>query len=82
MGETDRIRKWLANHEPHGKWGFVIYRCTYGDDARWARFMDILNARVRQSLEFEGALDLMNSLDWTVQEDPTLQDASKDEVRK
>ncbi|RMY45146.1 hypothetical protein D0864_15496 [Hortaea werneckii] len=27
------------------KWGFIVYRCTYGGDARWARFMTRLNTR-------------------------------------
>lgn len=27
----------LLEENPESKWGFVIYRCTYGDDAAWDR---------------------------------------------
>lgn len=27
----------------HNKWGWVIYRCTYGDDKAWAKFQKIFN---------------------------------------
>lgn len=64
-------------------WGFVIYRCTYGDDDAWARFMKIVNERVRESLEAYDTPELMETLDWPVQEDrATLEGASKDVVRQ
>lgn len=81
MGETEHIRRMLKmwNHE---NWGFVIYRCTYADDAQWERFMTILNEWTRLHLEFEKATDLMESLDWVVQQGPDLDGASKDQVRR
>lgn len=85
-GETDIINEYLADH-PTGKWGFVIYRCTYAAastartaDEEWAAFMAILNARVSEYLEEEQ--ELMASLDWSVQEDRELEGASTKEVRR
>jgi hypothetical protein len=49
-------------------WGFVIYRCTYGHDTSWARFMTIVNERVRESMYFYNTPELMATLDWSVQE--------------
>ena len=65
------------------KWGFVIYRCTYGDDAAWSRFMDRLNRHNEDVLRAnEQASDFVASYNWTVQEDPALEGATKDEVRR
>lgn len=41
----------ILEKNPGLKWGFVIYRCTYESDTDWARFMDLLNTRVRLNLE-------------------------------
>ncbi|KAK7185078.1 hypothetical protein PSPO01_08990 [Paraphaeosphaeria sporulosa] len=62
--------------------GFVVYRLTYENDYKWARFMDHLNTRTRLNLEKNGAGDLFPRIDWSVQEDPALEDADYDEVRK
>jgi hypothetical protein len=64
------------------RWGFVIYRCTYESDSDWARFMDLLNTRVRVNLEEESSLDLFDRLDWCVQDDRDVLDgASTGQVR-
>lgn len=81
MAETDPIRKMMSIWG-HRNWGFVIYRCTYEDDAQWACFMDILNEWTRQNLEYEGALDLLESLDWSVQESHDFVGARKDDIRR
>lgn len=80
--EGNIIRKSLASHN-HDKWGFVIYRCTYDNDDHWATFLNILETNTRRSLDFTGDGDLMDRLDWVIQEDPaTLDGADKDEVRR
>jgi hypothetical protein len=56
--------------DPDKKWGFVIFRCTYGDDAAWERMMSRLNTQARDSLELQGASDLFPRIDWSVQENP------------
>ncbi|PSK58682.1 hypothetical protein B9Z65_6697 [Elsinoe australis] len=74
--------------EEEGAWGFVIYRCTYKSDDEWSRFLQILNATVREALEAEdevedeGYVGLMDTLDWSVQEDLELEGARKHEVRR
>lgn len=40
--EVGRISELLEVH-PLKKWGFVVYRCTYGNDFAWARFMERLS---------------------------------------
>jgi len=67
----------------HEKWGFAIFRCTYADDAAWRRFMAIVNTRTRASLEYYGTPELLHSLEWSVQEDPSsLDGAGTDVVRR
>jgi hypothetical protein len=55
---------------PEKKWGFVIFRCTYGDDAAWERMISRLNTQAKSSLELENASDLFPHIDWEVQENP------------
>lgn len=81
LSEAHRIRTQLRTG-PNTKWGFVIYRCIYGDDEKWKAFMQILNGHTFNSLAFVHADDLKASLDWAVQEDPSLDGTSKDEVRR
>lgn len=68
--------------DPGSKLGFVLYRTTYADDAQWNKFMDYLNTRIRLNLEKHGDEDLFQHIDWDVQEDLALQDASEEELRK
>jgi hypothetical protein len=63
------------------KWGYVIFRCTYGDDASWERFMTYLQAKARIGLESEGAEDMYEQIDWTVQEDMSLWGADTEAVK-
>ena len=73
----DRLREMR-----HDKWGFLIYRCTYADDAAWARFKDIISERSNQVIVDSEVPELANSLEWTFVEDrPTLENASKELVR-
>lgn len=44
--------------------------------------MSHLNARTRLKLEKEGDGDLFSRINWSVQQDPTLEDALVSEVRK
>lgn len=74
------IREQLQYH-PGSKLGFVLYRLTYTDDAQWEKFMHYLNTRIRLGFEEYGEGDLFQHVDWSVQEDPKLQDADDDLVR-
>ncbi|CAI6294028.1 unnamed protein product [Periconia digitata] len=64
-----------------GKWGFVIFRCAYGDDASWKRFLGYLQAKYRYALALEGADRLYEQLDWTIQEDSALDGADAEVVK-
>jgi hypothetical protein len=81
MPDIDPIHRQLQSH-PGIKLGFVVYRLTYSDDSRWARFMDHLNTRVRIDLENDGDGDVFAHIDRDVQEDPALQDADEETVRQ
>ncbi|KAF1950028.1 hypothetical protein CC80DRAFT_497048 [Byssothecium circinans] len=75
------IHDYLSTH-PNDKLGFVVYRLTYKDDAEWEKFMDHLNTVIRTKLEEYGDGDLFQHIDWSVQDDPSLQDLDSDQVRE
>lgn len=84
MSALNRIRKKLQKN-PDAKFGFVVYRCTPHtdvDDAKWVRFMDYLNAQARAKLEEAGAGDLIERLDWNVQDDGELVGKGEGFVRR
>ncbi|KAB5563158.1 hypothetical protein GE09DRAFT_1219731 [Coniochaeta sp. 2T2.1] len=66
------------------RWGFLIYRCTYENQAAWDIFMHYLKVHAEQCLEGCGRLTRLGPyLRWTVVEDrKTLDGASIDAVRK
>lgn len=71
-------------HHHDGKIGYVVYRCVYGDDEEWFRFMERLTAYVHVSLDDDDdCKELKENLAWIVQEDVTsLDGASKAEVMR
>ena len=65
-------------------WGFIVYRCTYQDDAAWHKFItawrSIVLSRVRRYYR-EGER-LTKTFNMTVKEErPSLENASPEEVR-
>ncbi|CAJ2502251.1 Uu.00g096450.m01.CDS01 [Anthostomella pinea] len=66
------------------QWGFLIYRCTYGDDDAWDSYMAYLREEVHSDLDHSGCDVLLEQYArWTVVEDESLLDgASKDQVRR
>ena len=64
------------------KWGWVIYRTTYKDDAAWERFRDSVNMSSRGALREQGASPLvLGALDYVFVSDPTLEGASREQLR-
>ncbi|ATY63547.1 hypothetical protein A9K55_008007 [Cordyceps militaris] len=78
-------------------WGFVIYRgCAYGDEPAWQRFMAHMKREVHSALAATPRLpgagsgsssdmsgrQLAPYLEWTVMEDPSLEGASTETVRR
>ncbi|KAF2715346.1 hypothetical protein K504DRAFT_457523 [Pleomassaria siparia CBS 279.74] len=78
--DVARVREFL-NKDAANKWGFVIYRCTYGDDDAWNRFMKHLDERTRLNLETYNASDLFSRIDWSVVHDADLEGADSEDVR-
>lgn len=65
------------------QWGFAVFRCTYGVDARWVRFVTRLNTHNEHNFrEVYHKPDSADALDWSVQEDLSLHGAAKDEIRR
>jgi hypothetical protein len=62
------IRDCLAI-DPVDKWGWVIYRCTYADDATWAQFRDRIEALSREDIAESDAPEIAERLEWTWIED-------------
>jgi len=56
---ADRIQEQL-DEDGHHVWGFVVYRCTYSDDAAWEIFLERINASIRDSMEYYNGLDLLD----------------------
>ncbi|THY94294.1 hypothetical protein D6C93_05384 [Aureobasidium pullulans] len=70
-------------HNRYGiqKWGFVVYRCTYDDDEAWAQLMEHIKTRTIDSIKSDGIeTGMIDRLDISVIEDPTLEAASKTEL--
>ncbi|KAF3032580.1 hypothetical protein E8E11_002020 [Didymella keratinophila] len=63
------------------KSGFIVFRCTYGSESDWSRFMMYLDATVRASLAEEEMGEALGRIDWSVQEHQDLEGASVDVVR-
>lgn len=79
--ELDQIRAVLRKYSLD-RWGFVIYRCTYGDNTAWNTFTSILKYRAHDSLKMLNALDLEQSLHWTfIENKDSLDGASIENVK-
>jgi hypothetical protein len=53
----------------HRIWGFVIYRCTYGDDSAWQTCLERIHTTVRRHMAYNNALDMLENHELTVIED-------------
>jgi hypothetical protein len=66
------------------KWGWVIYRCTYKPelDRHWQSFKRLIEEETREFIAESDAPELAEELDWVFVENPTLEDASLDELKR
>ncbi|KAI5861927.1 hypothetical protein GGS23DRAFT_611079 [Durotheca rogersii] len=79
---ADNIERALAE-DGHRLWGFVVYRCAYGDDAAWAQRVAGLRRRAGETLAYYNGADLLDRLAVTVVEDrEALDGASAASVRQ
>lgn len=82
LNTVDNIERYLEE-DHHRTWGFIVYRCVYGDDAAWDTFISRFRQEIRDILQFYNGLDMMDSLDMTVISDPdSLDGASTSAVRE
>ena len=68
LNEAAKVKRNL-NQDNHDRWGFAIYRCTYGDDAAWDRFKDIITARAQKEIRELGEPGILDELEWTIFDD-------------
>ncbi|KAJ5649967.1 uncharacterized protein N7484_003690 [Penicillium longicatenatum] len=71
LNEADRLEA-LLEKDSFKIWGFVIYRCTYQDNAEWEKFMARFLSAVPEFLQYYSGLDLLDTFTPTVFEDPPL----------
>ncbi|KAI7231022.1 hypothetical protein KC330_g6631 [Hortaea werneckii] len=82
LNEAAKIKRNLSQHN-HDRWGFAIYRCTYGDDAAWDRFTDIITTRAQKEIRELGELEILDKLEWTIFDDREIFDnATTDFLRE
>ncbi|KAG7039171.1 hypothetical protein JMJ77_0003457 [Colletotrichum scovillei] len=80
-----RMRATIASHLRNcdiDKWGWVIYRTTYGDDEAWERCKEIITYRTRRNIADSDAPEIAKYLELTFVDDKSLFDgASKHQLR-
>ncbi|KAK1449319.1 hypothetical protein CMEL01_08634 [Colletotrichum melonis] len=80
-----RMRETIASHLRNcdiDKWGWVIYRTTYGDDEAWERCKEIITYRTRRNIADSDAPGIAKNLELTFFDDKFLFDgASKHQLR-
>ena len=80
---AQQIHNVLEHLHGLGKWGWVIYRTSYKDDAAWDRFQRYVNEWSREALKEDGASALVSgAVDWTFVSDPALAGASREQLRE
>ena len=55
-----RTLKGMIKTEFH-EWGFVIYRCVYGDDEAWQKYMKYFEEDVMEGLKHHGGDELVSA---------------------
>jgi hypothetical protein len=78
---ADNIERNLQENG-HRTWGFVFYRCTYESDSDWDAFLKRMRFEVKYSLSLDEGVDMMDSLGFTVLEDPEFDKASVSTIRQ
>ena len=81
LNEVAKVRRNL-NQDNHDRWSFAIYRCTYGNDAAWSRFEDIITTRAQKEICELGEPGILDKLEWTIFDDrETFDNATVDFLR-
>lgn len=69
LGNTADLIECGLEHDSHQVWGFVIFRCTYSNDAAWVQRLAALRERARCTLEYYNGADIFARMEMTVVED-------------
>jgi hypothetical protein len=75
------IHEGLQRHK-EDKWGWVIYRTTYKDDAGWERFKSYVKKWSDEEFSRPGVPAGLSPADWTFVSDPALEGASREQLRQ
>lgn len=72
----------LLNGED-GKWGWVIYRCTYKPEleGRWQSFKRAVVEHERTAIVKSDAPEILGKMDWVFVEGPALEGASREDLK-
>ena len=82
LSDAAKVKR-LLNYTHHDRWGFVFYRCAYGDDAAWGKFNNIIRTRAREQILGSDKPELLDTLEWTIFDDrETFNEASADALHK
>ncbi|KAM0326311.1 hypothetical protein ACHAQA_006910 [Verticillium albo-atrum] len=70
--------------EEHEKWGWVIYRCSYAKefDAAWETIKRSIQRDMRDSIAGSDVPGILETMEFVFVEDPSLEDASVEELRR
>lgn len=68
LNNADNIERQLQEDE-YQIWGCMIYRSMYESDEEWVEFMPRLRYYIEDTLRFDNALDMQQSLNYRVFED-------------
>ncbi|KAL4873058.1 hypothetical protein BDV12DRAFT_182681 [Aspergillus spectabilis] len=60
LDDYSNIEASLSNPENGTTWGFVVYRCTYGNERQWQRMVQLIQTEVQESLTLNRRLDLLD----------------------
>ncbi|KAL6815346.1 hypothetical protein GGI42DRAFT_362756 [Trichoderma sp. SZMC 28013] len=84
LSDERKIQEILNSGSSEEKWGWVIYRCSYKPELQstWESFKHLVDKRTRKEIAESDAPDIADKLDWVFVEDPELEGASLDELKR
>ncbi len=76
--------QWILKASGDAKWGSVIYRCAYKPELNhcWEKLKRLVQEHSRQEIAESDTPEIADSLDWIFVEDPGLEGATLDDLKK
>ncbi|KAJ4303910.1 hypothetical protein N0V88_001510 [Collariella sp. IMI 366227] len=75
LGRPPHIRDALELYNLY-TWGFVLFRCTYGSQEKWDKFLAHVQGHAREVFEKAGLMDVYAHMHWTILEDAAALDGA------